>query len=281
MSNGDEAPTKRQPNATATSITSIADALYSLVKLAIILLVIFVAFVNRGLIGPYMAEWLDTITHVEASTHGLSLDRQASAEKAIDQISLRNDADPTSPRLNAAYARGAIARASRNAAAIAGARILWVDGHPENNKLEEGIFSDMGIDVRRALTTKEALTLIPDFAPDIIISNIVRSGDEQLPLQNCPAHYFEVPSGVATDLTQLNTDTMAGTGKATGFGMAEVISQRFPYYTDHAQPRIIFYSGSSGGVVANQCSRITTNRVDILLQNVVSALEEFRWPKLL
>lgn len=262
----------------AASVTSIVEAFSSLVKLVLIGAILVLAWSNRAAVGPYMARWLDTTTHVGFLS--LSIDRQVSAERTIAEIAQRTDADPNSPRLNVAYARGAIIRASRNAESIIGARILWVDGNPQNNELEASILSDMGIEVRRARNTGEALSLLPGFAPDLIISNIVRNGDEQLPLNNCPAHYFEVPSGVSVSLSKLNEDTMAGTGKATGFGMAEAISQKFPDYTNHAQPRLIFYSASNGGVVAAQCARTATNRVDVLLQGVVSALEEFRWQKL-
>lgn len=262
----------------AASVTSIVEAFSSLVKLLLIGVILVVAWSNRAAVGPYIAHWLDTTTHV--GFYGLSWDRQVSAERTIAEIAQRTDADPKWPRLNVPYARGAIIRASRNAEAIVGARILWVDGNPQNNDLEASILSDIGIEVRRALSTGEALSLLPGFAPDLIISNIVRDGDAQLPLNNCPAHYFEVPSGASISLKKLNEDTMAGTGKATGFGMAEAISQKFPDYTKHAQPRLIFYSGANGGVVAAQCARLVTNRVDVLLQGVVSALEEFRWQQL-
>lgn len=93
-------------------------------------------------------------------------------------------------------------------------------------------------------------------------------------------HYFEVPPDVPNDLSKLNADIMAGVGRATGFSMAEAISKVDPQYTDHTHPRIIFYSASSGGIVADQCARIITNRIDVLLNGVVSALEEIRWQKL-
>jgi hypothetical protein len=84
-------------------------------------------------------------------------------------------------------------------------------------------------------------------------------------------------------LEELNSDTMAGHGIAGGLSMAEAISKQFAdnSYTNHDSPRIIFYSSSNGGgVVASQCARIATNRVDVLFQNLVSALEEIRWEKL-
>jgi hypothetical protein len=275
------------------NIASIIEAMYSLIKLSILLIIIILIWINVDTVGPYAAIWANTITHLTANWKGssISVERQISAENAIIQIaketansiaqgSKQNSDNTPTPTFNTVVARGAIIRASRNAPAIDGAHVLWVDGHPENNQLEEGILKDMGIEVRRASTTKEALSLLPGFAPDIIISNIAREGDEQFPLQNCPAHYFEVPPGVPVNLDTLNAEVMAGTGKSTGYGMAEAISRQFPFYADHAQPRIIYYSGINGGVSVSQCARISTNRRDILLQSVVSALEELRWTKL-
>ena len=264
--------------ALAASITSVVDAVFSLAKLALVVVVLIIVWDNRMFVGGYLSEWLNTATHV--GIFGISVDRQISAENSITQITERNSNNPNLPQINAAFARGAILRASRNAPAITGARILWVDGNPQNNSLEESILTDIGIEVRRAANTKDALGLLPGFKPDLVISNVVREGDEAEPLHNCPAYYFEVPPGVNETLAKLNADLMAGKSKATGFSMAEAISKTASEYTNHLQPKLIYYSASTGGIAVSQCARLVTNRVDLLLQGVVSALEEFRWAKL-
>jgi CheY-like chemotaxis protein len=228
-------------------------------------------------LGPYVVGWLDSATHVDV--FGISIDRPA-AERSLTKIAERKDS--ALPGINLAYARGAVTRAIRNGSAIAGSHILWVDGHPDNNQDEANILNDIGIDVRRATNTKDALTILPSYQPDLIISNVVRDGDEHIALKNCPAHYFEVPAGLPIDLPELNSETMAGTGKATGFSMAEAISNiaALAAYTDHDQPRIIFYSASNGGIAASQCARSVINRADLLLQSVISGIEELKWGKL-
>jgi CheY-like chemotaxis protein len=263
----------------ARSITSVVNAFFSLAKLALVTAILLIVWENRTFVGAYLKQWLNTATHV--GFLGISVDRQLSAEKNINEISQRDSKKPELPQINTTYARGAIVRAARNAPAIVGARILWVDDHPDNNRLEEKVLNDIGIDVRRATSTKEALSLLPGLKPDLIISNIMRHGDETLPLHNCPAHYFEVPPGVSENLNSLNADLMAGKTKATGFSMAEAISEVAPEYTNHFQPKVIFYSASAGGISASQCARQVVNRVDLLLQDVVSALEEFRWMNLM
>lgn len=265
-------------SAIATDIASVADAIFSLAKLLLIVIVLVLVWHNRSFFSAYLSQWLNTATHL--GFLGISIDRQISAESSIAKIAERNSSKPDLPQINAAFARGAIVRATRNAPAVTGARILWVDGNPQNNSLEESILTDLGIEVHRTLNTKEALDVLPGLKPDLIISNVVRTGDEVLPLRNCPAYYFDVPTLVKESIVQLNTELSSGTTKATGFSMAEAISQVAPTYTDHLQPKIIFYSASAGGVVASQCARLVTNRVDLLLQGVVSALEEFRWSKL-
>jgi len=50
-------------------------------------------------------------------------------------------------------------------------------------------------------------------------------------------------------------------------------------YKDDAPP-IIFFTATSGGKAATLCSNTITNRVDLLLQSVVSHLEEQRWKEL-
>lgn len=263
----------------AASAASIIEAVYKFGKLLLAIVVLVILWHNRGLIGGYLdREWLHNVDSI--SFMGLSVERKIAADASIDEIAKRSN--PLLPTINRSYARGAVERASVNASAMAGARILWVDSHPENNQEEANILMNFGIDIRRALSTKEALILLPGYDPDLIIADIGRDADadDRLPLQNCPAHYFDLPIGLSGNLDELNNVTMAGTGKVAGFGMAEAISKEFPKYTDHFQSRLIFYSASNGGRVSDQCARIITNRADILLQTVVSALEEFRWEKL-
>ena len=59
--------------------------------------------------------------------------------------------------------------------------------------------------------------------------------------------------------------------------MGELMAERHPeLFNDHQRPRIIFYTGSSGGKAWDACARIITNRPDVLLENVVWALASRR-----
>jgi CheY-like chemotaxis protein len=182
------------------------------------------------------------------------------------------------------FAEAALARAELVLPALSGARVLWVDGTPSNNRLEEGVLQDMGMKVHRALTTPEALYLAERVDFDLIISNMFRSGDTSTPLARCGAAYFGFPDDkvrnqYGDDLNRFNANIQMN--PPAGFAMAEAFAQKFPERFGITQaPRIIFYTLASGGISASACGRIVTNRADVLLQSVVSALEELRWETL-
>jgi CheY-like chemotaxis protein len=252
----------------------LVEALFALTKLAIAMTILIFAWENRLSVGTYLSQWLQSTTHFEFL--GLTLERQLSAQQKIDELATK----PGSPQINISVARGAIVRASRNAPAVSGARILWVDQHSQNNDLETAIFNDMGIEVRRVISTDEALQTLNRFSADLIISNINRPDDRRAPLINCQAHYYQVPASIHDSLDHLNSTILTGNSEENGFSMAELISHVHPAFTDPEHPRIIYYTSVAGGFAASRCARLITNQVDVLLQNVVSALEESRWQRL-
>jgi CheY-like chemotaxis protein len=261
--------------AASHAVKSLVEAFTALGKLALIAVVLIFLWSNRTPVENYVTQWLDSANKV--TLPGFSIERQVSAEKTIAEIKIKKGS-----LVDTELARGAITRASRNALAITGARILWVDDRPDNNKLERQVLETIGIEVFLAEDTKEALVLLPRVRPDLIISDIIRENDKAQPLKNCPAHYFQVPAGMDADLAKINKDLLEGQSKATGFSTAEAISitSTASDYTDHASPRIIFYAASAGTISASQCARLVTNRPAVLLNSVVSALEESRWEKL-
>ncbi len=226
---------------------------------------------------PYFSAWLDTVTHVEA--FGAKFDRTAASQK-IKQLS-----EDKTKLLDQQFAQAALIRAAAVLPALSGARLLWVDSNPSNNTLLVGILRDIGINVQLALNTTDALTFARTEMFDLIISNQVRPGDISIPLQKCRAAYFAFPDNhlrteFAGDLNRFNADTQ--TNPPAGFAMAEGFAQNFPdQFGDTQVPRVILFTAASGGIAASACVRVVTNRSDILLQSVISALEELRWKQLL
>ncbi|WP_316176321.1 hypothetical protein [Bradyrhizobium sp. SZCCHNRI1073] len=270
---GDKQPSDSARASLGSQIVSVVDALTALGKLFLVLAVLALLWTKREAVETYALHWLNSANKV--GFLGLSVERQISAQQAVAEI-----AKDAAKVINLAFADGAIERAARNAPAIVGSRILWVDDHPTNNDPERDVLKALGIQVFRVKNTSEAIRFVPVLQPDLIITDVVRDGDQTLPLRKCPAHYFEMPRNVSGNLAELNSDLLQGKTRATGFSLPEAISEVDPSYTDHLTSRILFYSGSAGGRAASQCARLVTNRPDVLLHSIVSALEERNWEKL-
>ncbi|MFM0350351.1 response regulator [Paraburkholderia sp. RL17-347-BIC-D] len=188
-------------------------------------------------------------------------------------------------RIDGPAARGALARALNSAQSIVGTRLLWVDPNPKNNAQEAEFFKSIGIEIIEVGSTSKALEFIPVVRPDVIISNISRPNDGSGELVKCPAHYYQLPSWAKgyTSLNQLNLDVNSGKTDTKGFALAEEISKLpNPYnaLADKEDSKIIFYTARNGGISSSQCGRIVTNRTDVLLNTVISVLEEANWRKL-
>ena len=67
--------------------------------------------------------------------------------------------------------------AARAHGPLIGKKILWVDDHPENNKYEANLFSELGARIHFARSTKEALQQLDHGAYDLIITDVNRIED--------------------------------------------------------------------------------------------------------
>ncbi|MCA1530458.1 hypothetical protein [Bradyrhizobium yuanmingense] len=136
------------------ALSSIAELLKAIVPIAILILIVW----N----WPFFATWLNSITHGELAG-GWKFDRAAAAEKLAEldkQRGLQGQGLQVHREFYLRFANGALVRAERVYPALAGARVLWVDGRPSNNRLEEGTLRDMGIDLQIALNTEVILILL-------------------------------------------------------------------------------------------------------------------------
>jgi len=68
-------------------------------------------------------------------------------------------------------------RLERSFAITSGARVLWVDDHPDNNRLEAEVLEQAGISIDRAPDTAEALKLYARRPYDVVISDRQRGTD--------------------------------------------------------------------------------------------------------
>jgi len=61
---------------------------------------------------------------------------------------------------------------------LLGRRILWVDDHPENNRIERRWLQELGAEVFPVLTNDEALDQSVEVRPHVIVTDIDRGGGE-------------------------------------------------------------------------------------------------------
>jgi CheY-like chemotaxis protein len=241
-----------------------------------------IAIVLIGWHWEYFSNWFSRITHVEAL--GVSFDLSVAENNVDALIEQRKSAYPNLPPPSLPFAQAALARAARVLPALTGAQVLWVDSHPDNNALEIQVLRNLGITVKVAVSTQQALNDLQSQAFDLVISNMRRPGDTQVPLKACPALYSDFPdedlrAEYAGNLQKFNENEQMR--PAAGLSMAEVFATYNPIeFGNHQQPKIIFYTASNGGILIDSCARLVTNRPDILLQSVISALEEIRWTTL-
>jgi len=62
---------------------------------------------------------------------------------------------------------------------LQGARILWVDDRPDNNRFERQALETLGIDIDLSLSTEDALQKVQQRPYDLIISDMGRPGDDR------------------------------------------------------------------------------------------------------
>jgi len=189
-------------------------------------------------------------TTYSALTHSASLLLKAQAaqrqprelEDEVMGFALRQDAMPLVAEPAAEWGAppveipSSLRRALKSRVAVQGARILWIDDHPEWSDWEHRVLEELGTHVIWATTTEKALEILASESIDLILSDIARGDDEQAGL-----------SGL-TQIRQVRPDT------PLVFYVSDLDEEKGPP------------AGSSG----------ITNRPDELLHLVLDVLERGR-----
>ena len=252
-------------------------SLSSLLKaVAVIVLVLWALWEHR-----FVKQWLSSVTHLEM--FGTTLDRKNidEATAALEKLAGELAKDPGS-QFERSLGEAAIRRSVRVAPAIVNARILWVDDNKEKHRLNDlisDILTKLNIEVTHATSTEDAMRALRRSPFELIISDIWRGGDQSVPLERCRVHYFDYPSSelrkkyemAGSGLERFNAESNRN-GPA-GFSMIEQL------VADNGEmtPPVIFFSARNSGIVRSLCGDRITDRADVLLQAIVSALEEQRW----
>jgi len=88
----------------------------------------------------------------------------------------------------------ALRRARLVSEALSGARVLWVDDHPENNAWERATLRALGVHITSVETTRSALACLSQESFDVIVSDIARGGSPEEGVQALPALRQVTPS---------------------------------------------------------------------------------------
>jgi CheY-like chemotaxis protein len=109
----------------------------------------------------------------EAKGPGFKFSFAAAANQLDEAIAKSNVAVSQGDR------RGALGRAERHIDVLQGARILWVDDRPEDNRRERRLLHSLGITIDLADDTDEALYKLARAEYDLVISDMERYGDDE------------------------------------------------------------------------------------------------------
>jgi CheY-like chemotaxis protein len=261
---------------TQITIDALSRSALSLIKVVAATLLVIWVISERN----FVRDWVASVSHFEAL--GTKIDRQivAEAQAQFDKLAVSQ----ARWGVSGAIGEAAIARASRIAPAIVGGRVLWVDDKPGNNQIERGILQTLKIEVTLATSTTEALLALRHSRFDVVVSNVWRPNEPRetlRKLEKCPVHYFDFPDAKtrkdyerAGGLEAFNR--YSNEHGPAGFSMIEQL------VTEDQQTSVpvIFYSGRTADIARSMCGEKMTNRADVLLQTIVSNLEERRWNRL-
>jgi CheY-like chemotaxis protein len=268
----------------STTLESLLNALSSLLKVAAVVLTVVWIFLHQdflekwlwGLSGGEILGFKFTRESIDSATADLE-----SAIRRGNTYAYDNDA-----------LKGAFIRASRVAPAIVNSRILWVDDKPEGNSTIVDLLREkLKIIVVPVNTSTEAFKAMQISPYDLIITNVWREHDPQnlqLGLSACKVHYFDFPSTTVANkyISQVQISDPAGARllaldrfnadenlhSPAGFSLADQITSNPG--THESKPEIIFFSAINAEVARPMCGYRITNRVDVLLNSIVSILGE-------
>lgn len=261
---GTSMPSEKNGADWRSSAEAVATLLKHLVPYAIIVFVLL----HWGTVDRL----LDRLDYVKYGGLEARLDAARQADQIVNNAVAANVS--AFQRTERPYFDTALRQYVRIGAAVTGARILWVDPQPQNQRYERHLLSTLGISIDVERDTASALKRVQENQYDLVLSNITTPeanptlSPQPRPLVRCPAALlaFEGPPQAVSE--------------RPGIIRAEILADDEPEWFAGPRPRIIFYSASGGGgsagVIADKCSRLVTNRADILLEGVVSALADLR-----
>jgi CheY-like chemotaxis protein len=99
-------------------------------------------------------------------------------KRAVEEASKRLELRQTQLWLTPLRVETLLSRAERNAEAIVGGRVLWVDDQPEGNLWVRDAMDALGMSVTTARSTEEAAFFLEQGRIDLVILDMTRPGEE-------------------------------------------------------------------------------------------------------
>jgi hypothetical protein len=98
------------------------------------------------------------------------------AEQKLDEA-VRSGGEVARQALGQVAKQSVLSRLERNADVLSGARVLWVDDHPENNDALVDLLKRFGARVETPRSNAEALALLTGNRYDVIVSDVARDDE--------------------------------------------------------------------------------------------------------
>ena len=149
-------------------MSDVAELINALVGLLWLVLAFAVFLVLRTALAPRIA----SLTKLGLGVGGVTLEF---AEQKLNEAVERRGG--TRAALDQGAKRSILRRLQRNADLLAGAHVLWVDDHPENNRSMVELLSTYGARVETARSNPDALALLATTRYDVIISDVGRDDE--------------------------------------------------------------------------------------------------------
>lgn len=255
------------------------------VVLTLALLLIFNWIFNNP---DSVKKWLDSITKAQA--FGITLERDVIAKTEQSLKTLLEESKSSSgysANVIEDYMEAAITRAIHSYPAIKDANVIWVSEEPGSSNIKKMIhileLLDINVSIFKHFDT--ALDYVKNNSVHLIVTDVWLGKDiiGNTALKKCHVHYFEFPDKKIEreyngSLVRFNAD-QNNVKVPGGYHLAELIELEF-YRNEGAKPKLIFFSYKNTKVSRSFCGSGSYDRFDLLLQAIISQLEEKRWNKL-
>lgn len=237
------------------------DGFVSAAKVIVALIVAMLLVANRD----HVSAWMESVSHLEIG--GFKLDRARAAEVLFD---LKVSDKSSTARFTKTDEAEVEALGERLGPSLVGARILWIDPHPENNVAMQRFLELFGIKSELVLDSKSAVAMLYGGMDVDLIVTSSRAGEPlfRLPSDDAEPRFQDPsPAGYKAPLRNCPVFLLSNEGwlaqSDTIVGALEFIEwTRQTSKWSHVP--VILYSASMGGSSSGPCMETTNVQPDFV-----------------